>query len=127
MYKKYGYYKESQIAIVLEGAEGAQKIKDIMEKIRNNPPKEIGKYKVLKLRDYSNGKIKNCTTGETYNEDLPKSNVLYFELENDFWGCIRPSGTEPKIKLYMGVKGQNLEEADRLVEDLRNGMNEILK
>lgn len=84
MYKKYGYYKESQIAIVLEGAEGAQKIKDMMEDIRNNPPKEIGKYKVLKLRDYSNGKIKDCITGETYNEDLPKSNVIYFELENDF-------------------------------------------
>lgn len=127
MYKKYGYYKESQIAIVLEGAEGAQKIKDMMEDIRNNPPKEIGKYKVLKLRDYSNGKIKDCITGETYNEDLPKSNVIYFELENDFWGCIRPSGTEPKIKLYMGVKGENLEEADILVEDLRNGMREILK
>ena len=127
MYKKYGYYKESQIAIVLEGAEGAQKIKDMMEDIRNNPPKEIGKYKVLKLRDYSNGKIKDCKTGETYNEDLPKSNVIYFELENDFWGCIRPSGTEPKIKLYMGVKGENLEEADILVEDLRNGMREILK
>ena len=100
MYKKYGYYKESQIAIVLEGAEGAQKIKDMMEDIRNNPPKEIGKYKVLKLRDYSNGKIKDCITGETYNEDLPKSNVIYFELENDFWGCIRPSGTEPKIIVH---------------------------
>ena len=106
MYKKYGYYKESQIAIVLEGAEGAQKIKDMMEDIRNNPPKEIGKYKVLKLRDYSNGKIKDCITGETYNEDLPKSNVIYFELENDFWGCIRPSGTEPKCKFYFSIKGR---------------------
>ena len=127
MYKKYGYYKEGQVSIVLEGAEGAQKIKDMMEEIRNNPPKTIGKYKVLKLKDYSNGKIKDYVTEETSNEDLPKSNVLYFELENDFWGCVRPSGTEPKIKLYMGVKGESLEEADRLVEDLRNGMKEILK
>ena len=127
MYKKYGYYKEGQVSVVLEGAEGAQKIKDMMEKIRNNPPKEIGKYKVLKLKDYSNGKIKDCVTEEISNEDLPKSNVLYFELENDFWGCVRPSGTEPKIKLYMGVKGESLEEADKLVEDLREQMKEILK
>ncbi len=127
MYKKYGYYKEGQISIVLEGAEGAQKIKNMMEEIRNNPPKEIGKYKVLKLRDYSNGRVKNCITGEICQEDLPKSNVLYFELENDFWGCVRPSGTEPKIKLYMGVKGKNMEEATELVEDLSNGMRGILK
>lgn len=127
MYKKYGYYKEGQISIVLEGAEGAQKIKNMMEEIRNNPPKEIGKYKVLKLRDYSNGRVKNCVTGEIYQKDLPKSNVLYFELENDFWSCVRPSGTEPKIKLYMGVKGENLEEANKLVEDLSNGMRKILK
>lgn len=127
MYKKYGYYKEGQISIILEGAEGAQKIKNMMEEIRNNPPKEIGKYKVLKLRDYSNGRVKNCVTGEIYQKDLPKSNVLYFELENDFWSCVRPSGTEPKIKLYMGVKGENLEEANKLVEDLSNGMRKILK
>lgn len=127
MYKKYGYYKEGQISIVLEGAEGAQKIKNMMEEIRNNPPKEIGKYQVLKLRDYSNGRVKNCVTGEIYQKDLPKSNVLYFELENDFWSCVRPSGTEPKIKLYMGVKGENLEEANKLVEDLSNGMRKILK
>ena len=127
MYKKYGYYKEGQISIVLEGAEGAQKIKNMMEEIRNNPPKEIGKYQVLKLRDYSNGRVKNCITGEICQEDLPKSNVLYFELENDFWGCVRPSGTEPKIKLYMGVKGKNMEEATELVEDLSNGMRGILK
>ena len=99
LYKKYGYYKESQIAIVLEGADGAEKIKNMMEEIRNNPPKAIGKYKTLKFRDYSNGKVKDCNTEEIHIEDLPKSNVLYFELENDFWCCARPSGTEPKIKV----------------------------
>ena len=127
MYEKYGYYKEGQVAITLEGADGAQKIKNMMEKIRNNPPKAIGKYNVLKFRDYLNGKIKDCITGEFYNEDLPKSNVLYFELENDFWCCARPSGTEPKIKFYMGVKGKNLEDATNLINDLTEGMRELMK
>ena len=98
-----------------------------MENVRANPPKKVGKYKVLKIRDYSNGKIKNCITEEIYNEDLPKSNVLYFELENDFWYCMRPSGTEPKIKFYMGVKGENLENANNLINDLTEGMKEIVK
>ena len=127
MYEKYGYYKENQVSIVLEGADGAQKIKDMMERVRNNPPKTVGKYNVLKLRDYSNGKIKDCITEEIYNEDLPKSNVLYFELENDFWCCMRPSGTEPKIKFYMGVKGKNLEDATNLINDLTKGMKELMK
>ena len=127
MYEMYGYYKENQVSIVLEGADGAQKIKDMMEKVRNNPPKQVGEYKVLKFRDYLNGTIKDCITNEIYNEDLPKSNVLYFELENDFWCCARPSGTEPKIKFYMGVKGNSLEEANNLVEGLTKGMKELMK
>ena len=127
MYEMYGYYKENQVSIVLEGADGAQKIKDMMEKVRNNPPKQVGEYKVLKFRDYLNGTIKDCITNEIYNEDLPKSNVLYFELENDFWCCTRPSGTEPKIKFYMGVKGNSLEDANNLVEGLTEGMKEIMQ
>lgn len=126
MYETYGYYKENQVSIVLEGADGAQKIKDMMEKVRSNPPKQVGEYKVLKFRDYLNGTITDCETGETYNEDLPKSNVLYFELENDFWCCMRPSGTEPKIKFYMGVKGESLEDANNLVEGLTEGMKELM-
>lgn len=126
MYETYGYYKENQVSIVLEGADGAQKIKDMMEKVRNNPPKQVGEYKVLKFRDYLNGTITDCETGETYNEDLPKSNVLYFELENDFWCCMRPSGTEPKIKFYMGVKGESLEDANNLVEGLTEGMKQLM-
>ena len=127
MYETYGYYKENQVSIVLEGADGAQKIKDMMEKVRNNPPKQVGEYKVLKFRDYLNGTITDCETKETYNKDLPKSNVLYFELENDFWCCARPSGTEPKIKFYMGVKGNSLEDANNLVEGLTEGMKEIMQ
>lgn len=127
MYKTYGYYKENQVSITLEGADGAQKIKDMMERVRNNPPKQIGEYKVLKFRDYLNGTIIDCETGKTYKEELPKSNVLYFELENDFWCCARPSGTEPKIKFYMGVKGESLEDAKDLVEGLTEGMKELMK
>ena len=126
MYEKYGYYKENQVSIVLEGADGAQKIKDMMERVRNNPPKNVGKYKVLKFRDYLNGTITDCVEEKTHKENLPKSNVLYFELENDFWCCARPSGTEPKIKFYMGVKGENLEDANTLVEELTEGMKELM-
>ena len=126
MYKTYGYYRENQIAITLEGADGAQKIKDMMERIRTNPPKQVGIYKVLKFRDYLYGTIKDCVSEEVCNEDLPKSNVLYFELENDFWCCGRPSGTEPKIKFYMGVKGESLEEANELVENLKEAVKELM-
>ena len=127
MYKKFGYYKENQVSITLEGADGAQKIKDMMEGIRNNPSKYVGEYKVLKFRDYLNNTITDCIEEKTYKGDLPKSNVLYFELENDFWCCARPSGTEPKIKFYMGVKGESLEDANKLVEGLTEGMKELMK
>ena len=127
MYERYGYFKENQVSMTLEGADGAQKIKDMMERVRNNPPKQIGKYKVLKFRDYSNGKVCDMTEEKAYQKDLPKSNVLYFELENDFWCCVRPSGTEPKIKFYMGVKGESLENANKLLEELTEGMKELMK
>ena len=127
MYKTYGYYKEGQVAITLEGADGAQKIKDMMERVRTNPPKQVGQYEVLKFRDYLYGNVTDCKEERTYKENLPKSNVLYFELENDFWCCMRPSGTEPKIKFYMGVKGENLEEANKLVEGLTEGMKELME
>ena len=127
MYETYGYYKEKQLSVVLEGADGAEKIKSIMEKVRNNPPKQIGEYKVLKFRDYLKGIIIDMKTGKNYHQNLPKSNVLYFELENDFWCCVRPSGTEPKIKFYMGVKGNTLENANNLVEKLTEDMKELVK
>ena len=127
MYKKYGYYQENQVSIVLEGADGAQKIKNMMENVRNNPPKAIGKYKILKFRDYLNGTIKDYNTEEVNKVELPKSNVLYFELENDFWCCMRPSGTEPKIKFYMGATGENIEDAKNKVNEVTEGMKELMK
>lgn len=127
MYKKYGYYKEGQVAIVKEGAEGAQIIKSMMEKVRNNPPEFIGKYKVLRFKDYLTGEINDFIKQEKYKEELPKSNVLYFELENDFWCCMRPSGTEPKIKFYMGVVGRDLNDAENLVKDLTESMKGLME
>ena len=127
MYKRYGYYQENQVSIVLEGADGAQKIKNMMENVRNNPPKAIGKYKILKFRDYLNGTIKDYNTEEINKVELPKSNVLYFELENDFWCCMRPSGTEPKIKFYMGATGENIEDAKNKVNEVTEGMKELMK
>ena len=118
MYKKYGYYKEGQIAITKEGADGAQKIRALMENLRKNPLTHIGEFEVLKIKDCELHTIKDLKTGEVTKWDLPKSNVLYYEMANDFWCAVRPSGTEPKIKFYMGVKGESLEEADELLEKL---------
>ena len=120
MYKKYGYYREDQIAITLTGAEGAEKIKSMMDNMRNNPPKQIGEYQVLKLKDCTLSTVTNVKNGEVTALDLPKSNVLYYELENDSWVAVRPSGTEPKIKFYMGVKGENLEDANKKLEALKS-------
>lgn len=127
IYKKYGYYKEGQIAITKEGADGAQKIKDLMENLRNNPMKNIGEFEVLKIKDCEEHTIKDLKTGETFKWDLPKSNVLYYEMANDFWCAVRPSGTEPKIKFYMGVKGNSLEEADKLLEELTEAVRHFTK
>lgn len=109
IYKKYGYYKEGQTALTFKGIEGAEKIKSIMEKLRNNPPMELAGLKVLAFRDYLVNTSKDFRTNETCETGLPKSNVLYFELENNSWCCVRPSGTEPKIKFYYGVCTNSLE------------------
>jgi len=126
MYEKYGYYKEGQIAITLEGADGAAKIKKMMEDLRSNPPRKIGRFNVLKIKDCTTGISKDLITGEETKLDLPSSNVLYYELENDFWVAARPSGTEPKIKFYMGVKAQSLEEANKLEEELKEEVRKII-
>ena len=127
IYEKYGYYRETQVAIVLEGAEGAQKIQEMMSNMRNTPIEKIGDYKVLTFKDIDRDYVKNMVTGEETKTGLPKSNVLYYELEDNNWCCVRPSGTEPKIKLYMGVKGKTEEEADAKLEDLKNAMVAIVK
>ena len=127
MYKKYGYYKEAQISIVLEGADGAEKIKQMMEENRKKTPEYIGDFKVLAVKDYSSSQRKDLITGKETDIDLPKSNVLYYELENNFWCCVRPSGTEPKIKFYMGVKGISLEDAEIKLQKLIDGMKQMMK
>lgn len=127
IYEKYGYYRETQVAIVLEGAKGAQKIQEMMSNMRNTPIEKIGDYKVLTFKDIDRDYVKNMITGEETKTGLPKSNVLYYELEDNNWCCVRPSGTEPKIKLYMGVKGKTEEEADAKLEDLKNAMVAIVK
>ena len=127
MYEKYGYYKEKQFSITLKGAEGAEQIKQMMEKMRNHPTTEIARERVIAFGDYQKQNIHNNETGEDSNTNLPKSNVLYFDLEGDSWCCVRPSGTEPKIKFYMGVKGTSSEDADKKLEELETDMKELSK
>ncbi len=111
VYEKYGYFKETQFTLTMKGAEGATQIAALMDKLRNNPPKAFGDLEVLKFRDYKKDVIVDMKTGEKTTTGLPSSNVLYFDLPDDNWCCVRPSGTEPKIKFYMGVKGTSLEDA----------------
>ena len=127
IYKKYGYYKEDQVSIVLEGAEGAQKIKDMMTAMRGKNVEQIGKYKVLCFKDVDRDYVKDMMTGEECKTGLPKSNVLYYQLENNSWCCVRPSGTEPKIKLYFGVKGSSEQEATEELEKLKDAMVKLVK
>ncbi len=111
MYETYGYYKEGLATLTLKGIDGAKKIQDMMSQARSNPPKTLGGYKVLAVRDYKEGIRKDLVSGETAPAGLPASNVLYYEMEDNAWCCVRPSGTEPKIKYYFGVKGTSLEDA----------------
>ena len=125
IYKKYGFYKEAISTITLKGADGAVKMKELLESIRNNPPSVLGGYKVLRVRDYQTGKIVDTATGKESETGLPKSNVLYYDLEDNCWCCVRPSGTEPKVKFYMGVKGKSLKDAEEKMELLKKDMNAL--
>ena len=127
IYEKYGYYKEDLLSLTLEGASGARKIKEMMDNLRNNVPSKIGEYKVEKFRDYKTAKIIDMETKEKVETGLPVSNVLYFDLENDSWVCVRPSGTEPKIKFYVGVKGNNMSDAENKVKKLKEDLKELIK
>lgn len=130
MYEKYGYYKDDIKSITLKGIEGLAKIQEILETLRNDPPAQIGEYKVVSARDYKKDTIKNLETGEVTATGLPSSNVLYYDLTDDAWLCVRPSGTEPKVKFYYGVKGTSLEDADEksaaLGEKVLEMINEML-
>ena len=128
MYEKYGYYKDAIQSITLKGIEGLQKIQEILETLRKNPPSEVGGYRVIRARDYQAGTIRDIATGEEVPTGLPSSNVLYYELTDEAWVCVRPSGTEPKIKYYLflteGEGGRKAleESAGRIKEEFQKAL-----
>ena len=127
MYEKYGYYKEDLVSFTLKGLEGTKKIKEIMNNLRNNLIKNIGQDKIIAIRDYLISERIELETGNKEKINMPTSNVLYYELENNGWFCVRPSGTEPKIKIYMGIKESSLEKANNKLEKLKDKVLELLK
>ena len=122
LYGKYGYYKEGLETMTLKGMDGAEKIQSMMNEMRNNPPKKIGAWDVLALRDYKKDTRTDMTGGEVTPTGLPESNVLYYELSNNAWCCVRQSGTEPKIKFYFGVVGTDIKDSEKKLDELRNAM-----
>lgn len=126
IYEKYGYFKETLVSLERKGVEGIAEIKAMLDGLRANPPKEIGGYKVLEARDYNEDKVVYAD-GHTGVTGLPKSNVLYYDLEDNAWCCARPSGTEPKVKFYMGVKGNSFDDAEQKLETLKNSMMDLVK
>ena len=125
LYRKYGYFRETLFTITKKGEDGAMAIKSMMETMRNEPVADIGEYKVFALRDYKSGIRKDMASGQESRLSLPESNVLYHELSDDAWCCVRPSGTEPKIKFYMGVKGESASDADKKLEELKSAMTKL--
>ena len=121
IYEKYGYYREGLHTVTLKGMDGAAKINAIMESLRNNPIDELAGYKVLEFRDYKKDTVLDMATGKVSPTGLPKSNVLYYQFDDNAWCCVRPSGTEPKIKFYMGVKGNSFENAGEKLKALTEG------
>ena len=113
MYEKYGYYVDDIKTVTLKGVEGSKKIGHIMNILRANVPEEVAGYKTRVVRDYRLEYIRNIETGEVKPTGFPNANVLYYELENDAWLAVRPSGTEPKIKFYYGIKGSSYDEAQK--------------
>lgn len=127
IYKKYGYFKENLLTITLKGAEGEEKIAKILSRLRKNPPMDLGEDKVVAVRDYQKRKRFDIKTHEEEILKLPRSNVLYYEMENDAWCCVRPSGTEPKIKIYFGVKGNDMEHASKKLKIMKAAVVRIIK
>ncbi len=126
MYERYGYYKDGVQSVTMKGIEGLNKIQEIMTNLRENPPKEINGHKVLSFRDYKADTIKNIETGEITPTGLPNSNVLYFDMTDNVWMCVRPSGTEPKIKFYYGVVGDSLEDAEKKSADMAQAVTDMV-
>ena len=127
IYEKYGYYKEDLISVTMKGMDGAERIQRILADMRSAPPKRIGAYRVLALRDYEADTRLELDSKKVTPTGLPESNVLYYELERGAWCCVRPSGTEPKVKFYMGVKEDSLETAAAALEDLKAAVRELAK
>ncbi|MBR0163216.1 MAG: phospho-sugar mutase [Lachnospiraceae bacterium] len=125
LYETYGYYKEGQFSLTMKGAEGAEQIRALMDRLRKDPPKRFGDFAVEEFRDYKTGKTVSFADGSQGETGLPSSNVLYFRLQDDAWCCARPSGTEPKIKFYMGVKGKDLADAGALEEALSKAVRAV--
>lgn len=126
LYEEHGYYQDGIFSITLKGIDGKEKMNRIMDTLRSDPPKKICHYTVEGVRDYLNGTITEQKTGEVRPSGLPKSNVLYFEMDNNGWCCVRPSGTEPKIKFYYGVKGSSLEDAQAQTEAVGEALRKIV-
>ena len=126
IYEKYGYYREGLKSLTLKGVEGVAKIKEMLDKLRANTPEKFGSFTVLSARDYDNDVIVDMKTGEKRPTGLPKSNVLYYDLNDGAWCCARPSGTEPKVKFYMGVKGTSFEDAQKKLEELSAAVMETV-
>jgi phosphoglucomutase len=126
MYHRYGYWRDGVQSITLKGKEGIEKIQNTLEKLRENIPAHIDIYDVVSVRDYENDTVTNMNTGEVSATGLPKSNVLYLDLTEEAWVCIRPSGTEPKLKFYYGVKGHDFADADEKVENLGRYMIDMV-
>ena len=127
MYERYGYYQDGITAITLKGIEGLEKIGQIMNTLRAEAPKEIGAYQVTAVRDYKNDTVTDIATGAVRPTGLPSSNVLYYELTDDAWVCVRPSGTEPKVKFYFGIKGSSLADADAKAEAMKAAVNALVE
>lgn len=125
LYRTYGYYKEGMFFQTFKGMEGKTKIDSLMDKLRTVPPKRMGSFQVLAVEDYRRGIRTDVRTKEESSLLLPKSNVLYFELEDKAWICVRPSGTEPKIKYYVGVKGTDEKDAEEELEELSRALMKI--
>ena len=125
MYEEYGYYREGAVSITMMGVDGAEKIAAILDNLRKNPVKELAGIKVIEARDYKLHKVVDYVTGKTGETDLPESNVLYYVLEDNMWCCVRPSGTEPKIKFYYGIKGKDMADADELYAKVGEAIKQL--
>ena len=125
MYEEYGYFREGAVSVTMKGIDGAEKIAAILDNLRKNPVKELAGVKVIEARDYKLHTVENYVTGEKGATDLPESNVLYYVLEDNMWCCVRPSGTEPKIKFYYGIKGRDMDSANALYDKMGEAIKQL--